>query len=132
MMYHCLAIVAPGMLTVPVMVLVRRIDDLSDRLKDPVHAVQEKCTQKHHHDDDEGRAVHLAAARPRRPLQLLPDLGQERLRLLEPLPHAIPFAAAPGPSPARRPPERADAARWQARRDSNPQPPVLETGALAD
>jgi hypothetical protein len=28
--------------------------------------------------------------------------------------------------------DRASGATWQERRDSNPQPPVLETGALAN
>src|SRR5579864_9027500 len=102
------------------------------QIDDPqVHA--EHQGRQNHND---GRGPHLATGRPRHPGQLASDVGQESpgaaipsddllRRLLEavqhdalPLPHQTP-ALAPRNAPI-----------WQARRESNPQPSVLETDAL--
>src|SRR5438445_2451259 len=111
-MYHCLAIVTDCSSTGRPEDPVDHVEE--ERVDDP----QEEREDEHRHDHHRGRAPHLPHGGEGGALQLRPDVQQERLRLVEP-DHASPAARA------------ALSRLWQARRDSNPQHPVLETGALA-
>src|SRR3990172_8115725 len=84
-----------------------------------VQPVQIESEEENGDDDDDGRSVDLPARRPGDLLGLPPDLDQEGLQPFEIVENLQAFTL-------RNRPRRV----WQARRDSNPQPPVLETGAL--
>src|SRR5262245_38356450 len=89
-----------------------------DQSDDPGQGVvhdREKCGENDHHDDhDARRARHFLAARPRDP----PELDQDVVEELPDLPQRL-HRIYVSPS------------MWQGRRDSNPHPPDLESGALA-
>src|SRR5262249_23483684 len=105
------------------------------------------------------RGVHFLLRRPRHPLELVPDLTQKQPRaldapagrllhrlerrglshLLTSMPRGLATRSSrslPDTPPSRfrasvgHPSPAAGSEGWQARRESNPQPPVLETGAL--
>src|SRR5262245_32571671 len=99
-----------------------------DETHDLIRNQEKDCSNRDHHEYHGGCDRGLA---PGRPSDLL-GLGAHFLHELERTDHRLP--AAPG---AARPAsifsgfEETDYA-WQEWRDSNPQPPVLETGALAN
>ncbi|SUZ54399.1 uncharacterized protein METZ01_LOCUS7253 [marine metagenome] len=102
---------------------------------------EERRRQQH----NEGSRVDLLAGRPGYPLHLVLNLSEEDARPADParyrrnIPGAFepcclheligPFIASTSPTTGIEWPRRAGRI-WQARRESNPQPPVLETGAL--
>src|SRR2546426_7762125 len=110
------------------MVASMRIDRLGRLLQCEIDDPQVDRTENDHDDDDQRGPVDFLAAGPRRLLQLGPNLGQELLASIPPV-HRNSSAIRSTRSPAR---PGAGRLRWQARRDLNPQPPVLETGALAN
>src|SRR4030095_3956409 len=88
-------------------------------------------------DHDHRRRVDLALRGPRDALHLVANFPEELARALSPAQRPARGALAvlfdrfvahqrfmPGRASRRR------SLKWQARRESNPQPPVLETGAL--
>src|SRR5712692_4356747 len=111
-MYHCFAMVisrpSPCDLENPLDAMEQQ------RVDDP----QEEREDEDRHDHHRRRPAHFLPRGPGGALELPLHLDQEGPDLLPP--------AHRSPRVARRP-----RARWQARRDSNPQHPVLETGALA-
>ena len=116
-----------------------------DPLHDGVHsrgrAPRGKCRKTATSGSRRRRRVDLRPRRPGDPLELVPDLAQEQPGALEPaagrFPCTVSIVGVVGrhTSIAARSSNFAiidsDSRRdWQARRESNPQPPVLETGAL--
>src|SRR5262249_23927673 len=91
-------------------------EDQSDDPRQGVVHDREKHGQDDDHDDhDARRACHLSTGRPRDP----PELDQDIVKELANLPQRLhPVSTRPR-------------SMWQGRRDSNPHPPVLESGALA-
>src|SRR5947207_791729 len=103
---------------------------------------EEEGRGDHHH----GGRLDLRPRGPRHLLQLAPHLDEEGLQLAELPGQPSHGAGAPGRQAGARafivvhlsrlydrhllrPLTHPGALEWQARRDSNPQPPVLETGA---
>src|SRR5260221_8187161 len=90
---------------------------------------KEKDRGDEHHDENHGRGdAGLLARRPGHARHFLPDLtkklcgarfGHDRVRKLPSVTPAAPNSRS-----------RASLSKWQEWRGSNPQPPVLETGAL--
>src|SRR3977135_274248 len=109
-----------------------------DPLHQAVHAEVEheqvQPEEERREDHDDGRRVDFLARRPGDALELVAHLTQEQPRALDTpaggLSHGLKRCGVRHTSqlPAT---ELPDTKRiWQARRESNPQPPVLETGAL--
>src|SRR5580658_16629 len=91
-----------------------------------IHQVEEYRREEHHHEDHEGRRDRFPARRPSDPRHLLPDLPQKLYG--SGFCHDIRRKTALYSAHRGRIPETSKG--WQEWRGSNPQPPVLETGAL--
>src|SRR6516164_7091899 len=94
---------------------------------------KEDGSDGHHHEDHGGGNSGLASARPRDLLRLRAHFLQEfKWTDLRHMAYLQPSRAC-GRNPLRflNFAGRAEPYAWQEWRDSNPQPPVLETGALA-
>src|ERR1700687_4227533 len=101
-------------------------DEGHEEAQDLIGDEKKERSHHHHREDHDGRDDRLSARRPRDLGDLGPDLLQKyewiRPRHLNSLPGAT-LSVTPTSPPATP--------CWQEWRDSTPQPPVLETGALA-
>ena len=154
-MYHCLVLTSVITLTIVTETAgtAMKHGAVQNQVDDPEKRAQHDRKEDDHHR----RRVDFFPRRPRDALQFVADLGEKRAAAIPPAADVFPRltdfschhvrchcppslpgfgsqpsrgSASPARLPSRSSPAMPASEVWQARRVSNPQPPVLETGAL--